>query len=498
MRRRRRATSYARPSLAAINSAGRGAYALAVGVMVLLLVGAGYWYLERTLYVDPSFVVFEVMYTGKPVISEHRYGAFVTQAWPLLAHAAGLPLAAVLWFYSVSFYVFYLAVLLLLGLRYRQYGLGVLFACYFTLTVSDTYFWPNNEIHQAVGWGMWYLGLYRYADLVRGFTPLKHGALALLGILALNTHPLAAAPLGFLWVYLWVADGRRWSADFAIQCMILLAGLALRYYLSHDSWYDGYKLRGISTLSWTSFWAGFSSGHARTLAAGWWPGYVALPLVLLLGLSALLRRRKWLLALLTVGACLLYAGLVFVTYPASFDRELLFYLESEWLGLSLIAGAPFCLQWVTGAQRTPAVMLVVGLLFTGSVLRIAGSSAYFGRRLANLITLTDELAAAGQPKVSWAQGEELAAYFGLRWGLPTETLLLSGLRRPDRPVTVKATDGVGSGASVPVGTFRGDFRDVPISGIDRRYFALDPILPYSEADSLLRNRILSQLRPLPE
>ena len=483
--------------MAATKPAARRAYALAVAVMVLLLVGAGYWYLERTLYVDPSFVVFEIIYSGKPVISEHRYGAWVTQVWPLLASFARLPLAAVLWLYSVSFYAFYLAVLLLLGLRYRQYGLGLLLTLYFTLTVSDTYFWPNNEVHQAVGWGMWYLGLYRCTDGEGRFTPLVHGALAVLGILALNTHPLVAAPLGFLWVYLWLADGRRWTVDFAIQCGVLLTGLALRYYLSHDSWYDGYKLRGITDLSWAGFWSSFTSGHARTILALWWPGYAGLPLVGGIGLYALLRRGRYLLAALTVAGCVTYAGLVFVTYPASFDRELLFYLESEWLGLSLIAAAPFCLHWVDGNSRPVGVLVVVGLLFGGGVLRIAKASAYFERRVDNLAVLTEAVAASGRTKLSWPHGEELAPYFGLRWGLPTESLLLSGLRGPESAVTVKATDGEATGEPGEPGTFRGDFRDVPIEGMDRYYFALDPILPYAAAERDLRERILRRLRPLP-
>ena len=466
--------------------------------MLVLLAGAAYWYLERTLWTDPAFIAFEVMLEQKPIISEYRYGAFITQIWPLAGYSVGLPLRAILWLYSVSFYVFYTVVLLLVGYRWKQYGLGVLFVFYFTLLASDTYFWPNNEVHQAVGWMTLFLGAYRYLHSRDSFPVYTHFLLVPLALLALNTHLLVAAPFAFLWVYLALRD-RRWPDRIDLgYTAVLLAGVGLRYWMSQDSWYDGYKLRGVKNLSWESFVGSFQSGHASRMGELAWPDYGTTLCLLGVGLLYLLLTLQLWRALLTVTACVLYAGLIFVTYPASFGRELLFYIESEWQGFALIAAAPFCLG-VLGAVRRPyLVAAVLAVVFAIRLDRIGDSSVYFEQRLANLAALTESLEIADYQKVRVGRAEELSPYFGSLWGLPAETLLYTSLDGPVRGLTVKALGDSEPDAADPGKIFRGDFREVPINRIDPEYFRLDTSRVYLRLDSTDRAELVERLVRLPE
>ena len=480
------------------SSTVRTAYLLGVAVMCVLLAGAGYWYLERTLWTDPAFIVFEVMLEGKPIISEYRYGAFITQVWPLAGYALDLPLRAILWLYSVSFYVFYTGVLLLLGFRWKQYGLGVLFVFYFTLLASDSYFWPNNEVHQAVGYTMLFLGAYRHLRSLPAFPAYAHGLLVPLALLALNTHMLVAAPFAFLWVYLALHD-RRWPDRIDLTySAVLLAGVGLRYWMSQDSWYDGYKLRGVKNLSWESFVGSFQSGHAIRVSELVWPEYAITLFLLTAGLLYLLLTGKVWRAVITVGACVLYAGLIFVTYPADFGRELLFYIESEWQGLALIAAAPFCLDVLATVRRPYLAAAVLAVVFAIRLDRIGDSSAFFERRLENLAVLSDTLLAEGYRKVRVGEAEELTPYFASIWGLPAETLLYTSLDGPGTGLTVKPLADSEPDAADPGKVFRGDFREVPIARIDPAYFRLDSATVYRRLDSANRAVLLPQLVRLPE
>ncbi|MGB3798397.1 MAG: hypothetical protein WA952_01210 [Lewinella sp.] len=482
----------------ATSNAAQAAYWVAVAMMLLLLAGASYWYLERTLWVDPSFIVFEVMYEQHPIISEHRYGAFITQMWPLLAHQLNLPLRIILWVYSVSFYAFYTAVLLLVGWRWKQYALGVLLLLYLTVLVSDSYFWPNNEVHQGIGWMVLALGWYNHLMEGGEVSWWKHILAGILMILSLLTHVLVAAPFAFLWVYQIVREGRGLTRTVLTYSALLLAGVGLRYYLSQDSWYDGYKLEGVQNLTVPSFFAAFGNGHARQATALLWPDYVGALVLLLTGLCYLLWRGGYLRAIITVGACLLYAGLVLVTYPAPFGRELLFYYESEWQGLAIIAATPFCLDLLLRWRRAYWGAALLVLICLVRLDHIRQSAAYFDLRLENLRVLTEELPQRGYHKVLWEGSAELTPYFGLTWGLPGETLLSSSLDSKHATLTLKAIDGSEPDGENPGNVFRGDFRDVPVSRIDSAYFRLDSLQPYRRLEAPDRAAIFTRLRTLPQ
>ena len=102
----------------------------AVGSLIalsILLLGAVVFYKERMVFSDAAHIVFYEINQGKLQIQVERYGAFITQIWPLLGSKLNLSLKAILILYSLSFNVFYLAVALIL-FRFRDYQLVILMA----------------------------------------------------------------------------------------------------------------------------------------------------------------------------------------------------------------------------------------------------------------------------------------------------------------------------------------------------------------------------------
>ncbi len=464
-------------------SASKPAYRIALLAFVLLGIGALIYYRERMLFVDGAWIVFNILNTGHFAIAEHRWGAFITQAVPLLAGKLGLSLKAVLILYSVSFYAFYLGVALLAGRRWGEEKMAVLLLLYLTLFVSDSYFWPNNEVHQGTAWAV----LFTSAFFRGGKSPKRsfgsHLFLVVTLLLALSSHLLVSLTLSFLWAY------RHWQKTPSVRLLLqqretlfytllLLAGALCRYGLSRNSWYDGEKLAAVKTLSVHTFLSAFASAQSRSflslLVCHYW---IALPLFGW-GLAMLLCRRKGLLLLATLGWSALYYGLVCTVYNNPIAPDSLFYSESEWLGLSLILATPFVLESGSFLKvqklLVPTLVLVLLVRFGD----LALSYSRFHERYRQLARITSMLLSTGVPKAVILFPEpQQKEHFKMAWGTPVESLMLSELEGYRPAVSFKITDKLPA-ENPAADSFLSAFSTVPASSLNARYFHPDTNTTY--------------------
>src|SRR5690554_4397262 len=169
-------------------------YLMAIILIFILTILSVWTYKERMLFVDPAWIVFNIINSGYFSFAEHRYGAFITQIFPLAAVYMGFSLKAILVLYSLSFYLFYLSAALIMGLMWKQKWLAILLAIYLILFVSDGYYWPNNEVHQGITWMMLFIAYYlRLKEQeVKSFLPYL--LLTILAALAISSHLLVLIP----------------------------------------------------------------------------------------------------------------------------------------------------------------------------------------------------------------------------------------------------------------------------------------------------------------
>ncbi len=477
----------------------RIAYRVSVGVLAVLLLGSGVWYLQRMLFVDPAFITLELILTDSLFIMERRYGSFITHLVPLLGSRMGIPLPGILFLYSISFYVFYLAVALIVGRVWKQYGLVTLFVLYLTLMVSDGYFWPNNEIHQAVAWMLLFLGRYfsRRGQVLHWY---DHLLLVPLVFLAANTHLLVAAPLAFLWVYLHLAYASSYRALLSRRVLLytglVAAAIGLRYWMSVETGYDSGKLSAMGTLDLERVLATFRSGHAATLYRLFQINYWVLLPLLLAGIYGTVHTRKWWLLLPVFGASLGYFILVCSVFSSGYGREYIFYFESEWQGLSLILATPFVIQFLPLLSSRHTAAGVVLVVFAVRLVYIGNGFTYFDTRLSNLEVLNASVREFGKEKALLIPAQRLSPYFGMSWGLPIETYFRSLVDGDPRPVTVKNSDGVkddGGGRY-----FFSSFRLVSPEVMPPQYFPFNQDIEYRVLSETELAEITTRLRPLPK
>lgn len=117
-------------------------------IVIMLL--AGYYYLERTLPFDGAFYSFRMSETGWFCIDNFRYGVQHTQVLPLLLLKAGCSLKIFLISYSISFALcnYILCLIILYVYKNPKMVLGLLIATILSYTYK--FFYPVSEIHSTI------------------------------------------------------------------------------------------------------------------------------------------------------------------------------------------------------------------------------------------------------------------------------------------------------------------------------------------------------------
>lgn len=403
----------------------------------LLLLGAGVFYLERMLFCDASLIFTSIVNEQTFKIQEYRYGAFITQFVPLLTAYLHLPIKLGLLLYSLSFNLFYFGVAALLVLKFKEYGLAVLMGLYFTLFVSDTYFWTNNEIHQGISWMFLCLASLLWWGKKNPSSWLIVPAFFILAFLAIFTHPLVMFPFVFLWGFL-LLDARKWP--FSIPYSIVLSGILLfliaAKYITSRKWggYDSVKMQPIKYMHIWDAWEALISPMAQSFVIKSLTQYWILPIVFLAGIVTLFKQKKYLPLAWTLVMSLGYFIAVCVTFENA--TWLTFYFETQWMPLTIIVASPFVYYFLPTLRQKYAVLLLCAI-FAIRLGYIVASAPKFVERREWIEQKLDEMRAANLSKmVIYNRGEqELNDLLLMDWGLPTESMLASAIAGDEPQLT---------------------------------------------------------------
>jgi hypothetical protein len=449
-------------------------YTVGLIFTVLLGIGSVVFYQERMLFIDPAFITFEIINSGWFVFSEHRYGAWVTQMFPLIGSKLGLSLKSILIGYSMSFYLFYLAVIYVSGHVLKQYKYAILFCLYLTLMASDVYFWPNNEVHQAVGWMTLFISLWAWMVSKPRMTPLwMHGLMIGSLFFATISHLLIIIPLGFLWIYSNIDFVRRYKMvdnKTLIYSVLILVGIAFRYWMSSDSWYDGNKLDGVQNTSLDSLIDAATGAQGKSFIKLLISRYWMLIIVSLAGFYQLISSRQFIKLGFVLLTSFVFYLLVTLTHTEAITQRNLFYFESQWMVLSIILATPFVME-VIPRMNTKFALSIMTLLFICQVPKFYQGYDKFSKRL-NFI----EMLAGNATHLSISKGYVLEPLdkdkLLMTWGLPIETLLLTQIDDRYETTTIKNLNNV-SQLTTSKDSIHTAFKLVESQELNQDYFKIE-------------------------
>jgi hypothetical protein len=458
----------------------RAGAVLAIIAMAALLLGAVVFWKERMLFSDASYISSQIINTQQLQIQQWRYGAFITQLFPLLASKMHLSLQALLVLYSASFNIFYLAIAGLLVFYFKEYRLAILMGFYYTLMSSDSFYWCNNEVYQGIAWMfLFYTSFLKWGRQERRPVAMLVWWLLLAGI-ALITHPLVIIPFVYLYVFLWVyredwpfSNKQSFWLGALLGCLVLGKLVLSKRFSSYDTGMIPY-VRDINPVK------ALASDMAADILQQALVNYWFVPILMVWGIASAIKEKRFLLAALSGGGSLMYFLLICIT----FKHYEAFYTESELMPLIIIATTPFIYISLPKLRYNMEIALLV-MIFLIRFVYIGYSSQVFSSRLAVLERILTKMEQQGISKlVLVKQGEAIDQRLMLDWGTPIESLHLSALKgdQPQKSFAVVQADKLSELTAADHKTFIASFGTMPSGKLNSHYYLVDTVQAYHIAD----------------
>ena len=168
---------------------------------VILTIMAFAFFKERTLILDASLQSFLILRFNDFAIQVNRFGAAMTQIFPLMASRLGGSLATILTAYSLGFVLVHWVMFWICDRVLKQKAMAFAVVLFNVFMVNNTFFWTQNEVIQAISLGFVFWALLLRRGSFAAFRwydfPLMLGIL----ITLVYFHPLVIFPFAFISIY---------------------------------------------------------------------------------------------------------------------------------------------------------------------------------------------------------------------------------------------------------------------------------------------------------
>lgn len=459
----------------------KAAARISIFLLVILFVGSIAFYKERMIFTDGAFVAFNMIQAKSFYIPMERFGAFISQVLPLWAIKAGWSLKAVLILYSLSFNLFYLIIGIILY-KLRQFDLVILMAFFFSLYVSDSYYWTNNELRQGIAWMFLNFGLLnilfaKYGHRLKVFLPVSLIVFIPLSFVCIYTHPLIMIVLAFLWGFFMITGRPFYHSLLSIPYGLIIIGLSIfKYYSSAQNGYDPGIMQRVTGASLTKILEVFTGGTANDFWHTGLADYWLLWVLFLVGCGSLLWMRKyWVLAFIVL-SCIGY----FIILCLAFDPGYRFHIESEWGPLAILGSIAF-VCYSLPKLKLKYVVVLMSAVFLVRLTYIGLALPKFTHRIDYLEGIVAKMQKRNITKmVLINDGDLVERDLIMAWAMPYETLFISILNNDtNRTVAYVTPERI---AQIHPDQNRTDFINLfatePIDNLNRKYFRLDTVSSY--------------------
>lgn len=450
--------------------------------MLVLLVFAWHFYIERVVYYDLAWHVFKFIWQGGPFILNRRSVAALTQFPVLGALKAGWSLDAVMQLYSVSFIFYYLAVFALCAYWLRNEHVAIVVPLLFTLLAARTFYWAQSELPQTLALlVLFYAGVSRETPL-----RLRVGTLLLAALVPfiIFGHPLAMIPFLFIWGYDWLLNRR--FRDW-LYYALLVWGFGLYKYRMATIPPGSYESQNLTFSDNLKLF--FPYYHHLGSFHDFWhlcrTNFVALPILLAVLSIFYVRQRDWTAWLRMVWMWAFAGGYAFIVCVSRPEYTEATYLENLYLPLGLFVAIPFALELLPALERKlgpTGQRLVVVVLVLVFGLRLLNLWQYHVPYTAYQTWLRQTIRYTRQfPEHRFLLNSNNADPHQLRagwpwWASPFESLLQSARYSPDSAQTILIASDLGrhEAQGQQTGTFLGPFDEFPMPDreLSARYFHL--------------------------
>lgn len=401
---------------------------LGIAVLCGLLCLSLWFWKERMFITDMAYHTYVIAQTENFAIQNHRFGAAITQTFPLVAFKLSLPLKTAMQLYSASFYLWYLVAFVIIVWGLKNWKMGLVLLCFLTLMVSYSFFWAQSEYPQGMVFLILFLSALSY--------PIRHTAwnFLLLPFLLITTvffHPLLFISLcfgiGFFLLDKQI-DFRKFLAVLATAIVVLL----FKSLFLKTGTYESGKMGGVKNflVLFPNYFTTKSTCFFFHQLVGDYAGYF---LIVILVVGYYLKKRIYSKMAWVVSGMTVYLLLVNVSFP---DLEQSTYLQNLHLPLGFMIALPLVFDVLPNTKPVAWITALI-VLFVFRFGMIYQSHNFYTNRVTALRVLMEKSKVQTTNKF-WIEDTALVPeVYGETWALSYETLLLSSIPSPDSTRTIE-------------------------------------------------------------
>lgn len=367
--------------------------------------------------------------TAEPAIQNYRFGAFLTQALPLVGIKAGASLHALMLIYSLSFVLLHFGVFAFCGLALKAWRPALILLIANALFATDTFYWIQSELPQGLALSVL---LFAFAERASGRfgTAFAACAVALTPVVAFM-HPLLIFPVMF-WIAYRLLD-RASPRLLILVALAYLLSVAVKTFFFKTA-YDSSAFEGLKNFRehFPNYFRNYANKRLLLRCLG---PYVLLPVAFVGVVWWQARKKNWLKLALVGLSVLGYGLLINVSYPNK--ETTAFYIENMYLPIGLMLGVPLVYDILPrhlGKGRTSWIALAVVLF---ALIRIGGAHRPYAQRLAWLRNAVFQKLSEKRILPASQTPQELLL---MDWGIPYEAWLLSTSERNTSASLLVASD----------------------------------------------------------
>ncbi len=446
-----------------------------LGLMAFLAISflACYFFRERVAFLDAAYQLFMLIYKGDFAIQSGRFGAVVTQVFPLISVKLGLSLKMVMISYSLSFILFPLFLFLALSQLFRNLKMALALLLFQLLMVTHTFYWVQSELLQACTLVLFFWGMvWSKKGSTFWLVPL-FGALITVIVFI---HPLAIIPFLFCWCFTYLSFPQKAKLSHVIGFLLIIV-LFVKYTFIPISTYDSSSFQHGKNL-W-QFYNFFSFISTRRFFKYCLTDYYLFTLLFLWINFFYYKKKEFLKLGLVFAFTLGHLILVNTALPWGPPQ---FHMESFYRILSIFVIIPLLYDVLPGTQWKKKNSPLVILLFI--ILARIGHIGFEHKAYSDRLSWMETLLTSSQQwsgRTFMIKEDEVPLQLVINgWGSPFETLLLSAMEHPDsaRSLFIYNNDIDIDAKNKKRETLLTPFSDLPFETLPQTYFRLRDSSPY--------------------
>ena len=457
---------------------------------------------ERTLILDAALQSFIILRDNDFAIQVNRFGAAMTQIFPLIASRLGGSLQTILTAYSLGCVVVHWGMFWLCDRILKQKEMAFGIVLFNVFMVNSTFYWAQNEVIQAISWGFVFWSLLLRRGSLAAFRWFDYPLVIGLLMTLVFFHPLFLFPFSFMSIYFLIdyyPKNKVINAplnfkfqtlnSFISLILIVFLGFLIIYFLKNKLMPNYYDPTATERLfldkkDLINFLLNINNAQSfKDFKTHLFTDFALLPFVLVMISVFYLIKRHYLKLLLVWFSLIFYTLIILISYR---EGGSWFHIESQYLPMSIFVIMPliwelipqisnFRFQISNSKSKKFGIWnlkLIMSFIILFRLISIYKTHDFYTKRVNYIGEILEKTKRFEGTKFVIEERNIDKTPLIQTWGFAYESLYYSALQSPDstRSITILIEKSAIIKALSAKNSFEGIFTPTPYKQLNPRLF----------------------------